>query len=145
MLNRKALFPGKDYLAQLGIICDALGKPSDEDIAWLTSVDALKYLRRLPNTKPKPISSLIPKLQDPAGQDFVSRMLVFNPEKRWSAEKLLAHPYLAHLHDVSDEPGCKEAFRWEYEEVPMKEQDLRKAFWEEFCRYCPKLREQPAP
>eukprot|EP01059_Diplonema_ambulator_P034423 TRINITY_DN7697_c0_g1_i3.p1 TRINITY_DN7697_c0_g1~~TRINITY_DN7697_c0_g1_i3.p1 ORF type:complete len:376 (+),score=104.66 TRINITY_DN7697_c0_g1_i3:1055-2182(+) len=146
MLNRKPLFPGKDHLTQLGIICDALGKPSDEDLAWLSSPEALRYLKRLPPTKPKPISALVPKLQDPVAQEFLSKMLVFNPEKRWSAERLLAHPYLAHLHDVADEPVSKDIFQWEYEEVQgMKAIDLRRAFWKEFCRFHPKLREKPAP
>eukprot|EP00754_Rhynchopus_humris_P037935 Rhum_TRINITY_DN20641_c0_g1::Rhum_TRINITY_DN20641_c0_g1_i1::g.171661::m.171661/K04371/MAPK1_3; mitogen-activated protein kinase 1/3 len=146
MLNRKPLFPGNDHLTQLGIICDALGKPSEEDVAWLHSEEALRYLSKLPNTKPKPISSLVPKLQDPVAQDFLAKMLVFNPEKRWSAEKLLAHPYLAHLHDETDEPVCRDVFCWEYEEVRgMKALDLRKAFWKEFCRYHPHLKEMAGP
>ena len=146
MLNRKPLFPGNDHLTQLGIICDALGKPSDEDVVWLQSEDALKYLRKLPNTKPKPISALVPRLQDATAQDFLSKMLIFNPERRWSAEKLLAHPYLAHLHDEADEPLCKDIFQWEYEEAQgMKPLDLRRAFWKEFCRFHPKLKDMPPP
>jgi serine/threonine protein kinase len=31
-------------------------------------------------------------------------MLAFNPDARWSAKQLLEHPYLASLHDPSDEP-----------------------------------------
>eukprot|EP01063_Lacrimia_lanifica_P017465 TRINITY_DN2454_c0_g1_i1.p1 TRINITY_DN2454_c0_g1~~TRINITY_DN2454_c0_g1_i1.p1 ORF type:complete len:395 (+),score=153.96 TRINITY_DN2454_c0_g1_i1:63-1187(+) len=146
MLNRKPLFPGRDHLQQLGIICDGLGKPSDEDLAWLSSPEALRYLRKLPKSPPKPMSQLVPKLQDPQGQDFLSHMLVFNPEKRWSAERLLAHPYLGHLHDISDEPVSKEPFQWEYEEVHgMKAIDLRRAYWKEFCRFHPHLAQQPAP
>eukprot|EP00756_Hemistasia_phaeocysticola_P023032 Hpha_TRINITY_DN15868_c2_g12::TRINITY_DN15868_c2_g12_i1::g.192145::m.192145/K04371/MAPK1_3; mitogen-activated protein kinase 1/3 len=145
MMNRKPLFPGKDYLHQLGIICDALGKPSEEDMAWLSNQEALRYLRRLPNTVPKPINVLVPKMQDPVSQDFLSKMLVFNPEKRLSAAQLLAHPYLAHLHDPSDEPTAPEIFKWEYEDSQvMKDIDLRRGFWKEFCRFHPKLRELPA-
>jgi hypothetical protein len=37
-------------------------------------------------------------------------MLVFDPSKRITVEEALAHPYLASLHDVSDEPVCSNPF-----------------------------------
>jgi len=144
MMNRKPLFPGKDYLHQLGIICDALGKPTEDDIAWLKNKEAEKYLQRLQNTTPKPINVLVPKMQDAISQDFLGKMLVFNPSKRSSAAQLLEHKYLQHLHDPSDEPTAPEIFKWEYEDSQqIKETELRRGFWKEFCRFHPKLAQAP--
>lgn len=35
---------------------------------------------------------------------------MFDPSKRITVEEALAHPYLASLHDVSDEPVCSTPF-----------------------------------
>ena len=34
------------------------------------------------------------------------KLLVFNPNKRLSAEAALRHPYVAQFHNVADEPVC---------------------------------------
>ena len=42
--------------------------------------------------------------------NLLSRMLVFNPNKRISIEQALKHPYMAALHDINDEPICSNPF-----------------------------------
>ena len=37
LLARVPLFPGDDYIAQLRLICDKLGRPSDGDLEFITS------------------------------------------------------------------------------------------------------------
>lgn len=44
-------------------------------------------------------------------------MLVFNPERRISVDAALRHPYLAALHDPSDEPVAGRAFTFEAPQV----------------------------
>ncbi|KAJ9441309.1 Mitogen-activated protein kinase 5 [Diplonema papillatum] len=47
LINRKPLFPGRDYLHQLNIITDALGTPCAEDVGMYRRDDqAASYLRR---------------------------------------------------------------------------------------------------
>ena len=42
--------------------------------------------------------------------NLLSRMLVFNPNKRITIEQALKHPYMAALHDINDEPICSKPF-----------------------------------
>ena len=42
-------------------------------------------------------------------------MLVFDPTKRITVEQALEHPYLASLHDVSDEPVCPTPFTFDFD------------------------------
>ncbi len=42
-------------------------------------------------------------------------MLVFDPTKRITVEQALEHPYLASLHDVSDEPKCPTPFTFDFD------------------------------
>jgi serine/threonine protein kinase len=119
------------------MLCAAFGKPP----AHLAAEPSVrKTLDAIPETKPVPLSQLVPKLTNPVGQDFLSKMLELDPTKRWSAEQLLAHPFLAHLHDPTDEPAHDKIFEWEYEKnVNMTKQQLRDAFWKEVLHYNPHL------
>jgi mitogen-activated protein kinase 1/3 len=139
MLTRKPLFQGKDYFAQLDLICKVLGKPSDADIAFVTDKHARDYVKKMPDYPPQQLAKLVSRVSDPHIESFLSRMLVFNPAKRAPAEELLAHPYLAHLHDEADEPKHPEIFNWEWEKVHMTEADLREGFWKEMLKFHPEL------
>eukprot|EP00755_Sulcionema_specki_P007374 Sspe_Gene.38090::Locus_18371_Transcript_1_1_Confidence_1.000_Length_1310::g.38090::m.38090 len=131
LMNRRVLFQGKDYLQQLNLICECLGVPSDDDMAFLKQHEATKYMKSLPYA-PKPLTSVVPSIaKNPTALDFLSRMLVFNPEKRLSAAELLCHPYLEGYHDPEDEPECPEKFEWEHDSTNLSEAQLRDLIWEE--------------
>lgn len=46
-------------------------------------------------------------------------MLVFDPRKRITATKALAHEYVAAYHDPSDEPEAKEQFDWSFNDADL--------------------------
>jgi serine/threonine protein kinase len=48
MLARKPLFPGTDYIAQLRLICEKLGRPSVEELDFVTSERAKAFMLDLP-------------------------------------------------------------------------------------------------
>ena len=48
LLQRKPLFPGKDYIDQLKLIIKTLGSPSDSDLTFINSQKARAYIKALP-------------------------------------------------------------------------------------------------
>jgi len=43
MLARKPLFPGTDYMAQLRLICEKLGRPAENELDFITSQKAKAF------------------------------------------------------------------------------------------------------
>lgn len=68
-------------------------------------------------------------------------MLVFHPGKRIAVEDCLAHPYLASLHDPSDEPLAHAEFSFDFERMPLTKQVLRDLLSNEMLCFHPELRE----
>ena len=133
LYNRRPLFPAKTTVEQIRMLCQAFGKPPR---TMVQEPAALKTLDAIPDTKALPLAQLVPKLTNPVGQDFLQKMLILDPKKRATATELLAHPFLAHLHDEKDEPSHTHVFKWEHETaVHMKKDGLRQAFWKEICHY----------
>lgn len=49
-------------------------------------------------------------------------MLTFNPDKRYSVEECLAHPYFESLHNPEEEPRAEKPFDWSWDNFePTKE------------------------
>lgn len=65
-------------------------------------------------------------------------MLVFHPEKRISVEEALAHPWLAALHDETDEPVAEVPFTFDVpgQLPPDTAADL---MWKEVLKFHPEL------
>eukprot|EP01025_Chloroclados_australasicus_P012256 TRINITY_DN15619_c0_g1_i1.p4 TRINITY_DN15619_c0_g1~~TRINITY_DN15619_c0_g1_i1.p4 ORF type:complete len:175 (-),score=25.40 TRINITY_DN15619_c0_g1_i1:289-813(-) len=133
MLQRKPLFPGKDYLNQIKLIIQMLGTPSDQDLSFLASSKAKAYLksqygmrkdfkRHFVNANPKAL-------------DLLDRMLKFDPRKRISVEQALKHPYLAPLHDPSNEANAPGPFEVGFDEVKLDESQVRSLVWNEIIEF----------
>lgn len=160
LLGRKPLFPGKDYLHQLTLITDVIGSPDDEDIEYIESEKARRYircagwarraflvrrLRSLPRrphvpTRSLPCKPCIPfdriyPNANPLAVDILNKLLLFNPAKRISVDEALAHPYLASLHDPSDEPLADEPFSFQFEATPMSKQVLKSLITQEMLYF----------
>lgn len=49
----------------------------------------------------------------------------------WAVEEALAHPYLASLHDVADEPVCPDSFSFDFEQQPLTEEQIKDMIYKE--------------
>eukprot|EP00191_Tetraselmis_sp_GSL018_P006474 CAMPEP_0177608022 /NCGR_PEP_ID=MMETSP0419_2-20121207/18239_1 /TAXON_ID=582737 /ORGANISM="Tetraselmis sp., Strain GSL018" /LENGTH=377 /DNA_ID=CAMNT_0019102663 /DNA_START=407 /DNA_END=1540 /DNA_ORIENTATION=- len=134
LLGRKALFPGKDYVHQLNLITKVIGSPSEEDLMFISSEKARRYIRSLPKHEHVGFQKLFPKANEMA-VDLVEKMLVFDPNKRITVEQALEHPYLASLHDVNDEPTCEAPFDFDFEDDNLNETKIADIIFQDVLHY----------
>lgn len=128
MYNRKPLFPGKSTLEQIQIITLAMGKIPLEVIE---KPESQTLWKNIPDGHSISLAQLVPKMTNSHGLDILGKMLTLDPRRRPTANELLHHPYLAHLHDEKDEPLCSEPFNWPYEGITLDAVHLRAAFLKE--------------
>jgi serine/threonine protein kinase len=139
LLGRKPLFPGDDYIHQLQIISDVIGTASDEDLNFVTSEKARRFMKSQ-DFKPKvPFSKLFPEANETA-IDLLDKMLAFNPAKRITVEDALKHPYLADLHNPEDEPTCSEEFDFDFEKADLSKEMIQELIYNEMCNFHPDKR-----
>eukprot|EP00193_Tetraselmis_chui_P021934 CAMPEP_0177795238 /NCGR_PEP_ID=MMETSP0491_2-20121128/26119_1 /TAXON_ID=63592 /ORGANISM="Tetraselmis chuii, Strain PLY429" /LENGTH=390 /DNA_ID=CAMNT_0019318041 /DNA_START=380 /DNA_END=1552 /DNA_ORIENTATION=- len=141
LLGRKPLFPGKDYVHQLNLITKVIGSPSEEDLMFIGSEKARRYIRSLPKHEHVDYKQLYPNANELA-LDLIDKMLVFDPNKRITVEEALEHPYLASLHDVNDEPSCNTPFDFDFENDSLTEELIADIIYEDMLTFHSEIREE---
>lgn len=136
IIKREPLFPGKDYVQQLGLITELLGSPDDSDLEFLRSDNARRYVKQLPHRPKQPFSVKFPNVS-PVAIDLAERMLVFDPSKRITIEEALNHPYLSSLHEINEEPICSSPFNFDFERSTLSEEDIKELIWMESLNFNP--------
>ena len=87
LIGRKPLFPGRDYVQQINLICSILGTPTEEDTKYIESDRAKRYIQSLPPRPKISFSQIYPESSDQA-IDLLEKMLVFDPTKRISVKEV---------------------------------------------------------
>jgi mitogen-activated protein kinase 15 len=106
LLGGKPMFPGTSTMNQLDRIIEVTGRPSKEDIDAIQSEFAGTMLESLPDTEPRSLQSLYPNASEDA-IDLLQKLLMFNPDKRITAEEALAHAYVGQFHNPDEEIACE--------------------------------------
>ena len=132
LLLRKPILPGTDANHQIDLIFNLIGTPSDEDILSIPNPKAREKVLKLTKRSPKPIEMLF-RDANPQAVDLLQKLLIFNPEKRFTVEQALAHPYLSALHFAEDEPTCKPVsmFDFEFERQQLSMKDFKDLIYSE--------------
>mmetsp|Transcript_2583 Transcript_2583/g.7327 ORF Transcript_2583/g.7327 Transcript_2583/m.7327 type:complete len:397 (+) Transcript_2583:376-1566(+) len=142
LLGRKPLFPGKDYVHQLNLITKVIGSPSEEDLMFISSEKARRYIRSLPKHSHVDFRTLYPHANETA-LDLIEKMLVFDPNRRITVEEALEHPYLASLHDVNDEPSCEDPFEFNFESEDLSgEEIIADIIYKDMLKYYDDIRQE---
>ena len=120
MILGKPLFPGSSTLNQLERIMAAIEKPSRADIDSIQSHYGASLLDKSSTSsfksggQGKSIAALLTTPAAGSGAlaavdedavDLIQKLLVFNPQKRLTAEEALRHPYIRRFHNAADEPA----------------------------------------
>ncbi|XP_016352367.1 extracellular signal-regulated kinase 2-like [Sinocyclocheilus anshuiensis] len=105
MLLGKPLFPGTSTINQIEKIMSAIPHPSTEDVLAIRSEYGASVIQRMLLRRQVPLDEILPASVRPDALDLVQRLLVFNPDKRLSAEEALQHPYVSKFHNPAREPS----------------------------------------
>ncbi|NXL81083.1 MK15 kinase, partial [Leptocoma aspasia] len=103
MLLGKPLFPGTSTMNQIEQILRVIPPPSPEGRTLLQGESLYNFFltsrQRVTFEEIFPSSTPLPAL------DLLKKLLVFNPDKRLTAEEALQHPYVSRFHCPSREPS----------------------------------------
>jgi mitogen-activated protein kinase 1/3 len=103
LLSKKFMFPGENYIAQIKLIIDVLGTQDVKDLDFISNSSAKNFVMQFQNIPKKNFSDIL-KCENPLAVDLVEKMLVFNPDKRYSIEDCLNHPYLKNMREGIEDP-----------------------------------------
>jgi len=96
MVTKRPLFPGDSEIDELFRIFRTLGTPDEQMWPGVSKLPDYKPAN-FPHWGTQPISSVLPAPFDPQGIDLLSKMLVYEPQKRISAKEALSHPFFDDL------------------------------------------------
>ncbi|XP_030644997.1 mitogen-activated protein kinase 15 [Chanos chanos] len=105
MLLGKPLFPGTSTINQIEKIMSAIPHPTPEDVLSIRSEYGASVIQRMLLRPQVPLDELLQSSAPPDALDLLQRLLVFNPDKRLTAEQALQHPYVAKFHNPAKEPS----------------------------------------
>jgi glycogen synthase kinase 3 beta len=104
----RPLFLGESPSDQLVEIIKILGKPTKEDII---SMNPKFQDHKFPEIKPTPWEKVFKNRKIPEYFiDLISKLLLYNPKERLTAEQALAHPYFDEIRKIKTNDGKYEGY-----------------------------------
>ncbi|NXY24753.1 MK15 kinase, partial [Atrichornis clamosus] len=105
MLLGKPLFPGTSTMNQIEQILRVIPAPSPEDILALQSEYTASVINHMSSRQRVAFEEIFPSSTPLPALDLLKKLLVFNPDKRLTAEEALQHPYVNRFHCPAREPS----------------------------------------
>ncbi|NXN97441.1 MK15 kinase, partial [Rhinopomastus cyanomelas] len=105
MLLGKPLFPGTSTVNQIEQILKVIPAPSPEDILAVQSDYMASVINHMSSWQRATLEEILPSSTPLAALDLLKKLLVFNPNKRLTAEEALQHPYVKRFHCPAREPS----------------------------------------
>ncbi|NWH40920.1 MK15 kinase, partial [Chloropsis hardwickii] len=105
MLLGKPLFPGTSTMNQIEQILRVIPAPSPEGRTLLWGKIACIIFFFLTSRQRVAFEEIFPSSTPLSALDLLKKLLVFNPDKRLTAEQALQHPYVSRFHCPSREPS----------------------------------------
>ncbi|XP_056018511.1 mitogen-activated protein kinase 15-like [Ostrea edulis] len=118
MLGGKPLFPGSSTLNQIEKIMSTIPTPTKEDIESIKSAYGASILEKATLKSKKTLEELLPDAPRD-GIDLLKRLLLFNPDRRITADEALRHPYISRFHNSAEEISLN------YDVVPPLSDDVQ--------------------
>ena len=107
----RPLFPGNSTLDQMERVVALTGHPTQDDIKSMHSDFAETMIANLTYSHhPITLKQKLPNADDTT-IDFISKLLVFNPEHRMNVQEALEHPFVAQFHNPAEEIACDEPIK----------------------------------
>lgn len=140
---RRPLFPGQDTKNQLEVICNKLGKPSEEETERIRNKQARAFIRALPDSRRVDLRRLMGGNAPEEAVDLVEQMLRFDARKRITAEQALGHAFVRDYRDKKAETvaGKIDCERLEPpSERKLGRDGVRRLMWDEMLAFHPDAR-----
>ena len=115
LLSKKFMFPGENYIAQIKLIIDVLGTQDVNDLNFISNSSAKNFVMQFQNIPKKNFKTIL-NCQNPLAVDLVEKMLVFNPDKIYSIEDCLNHPYLKNMREGIEDPVFNGIFNLDFDD-----------------------------
>jgi len=110
------------------------GTPTAEDLEYITNPQAKEFVLKLARRTKQSFSQLFPK-SNPVALDLLAKMLHFNPNKRYTIEQCISHPYFETLHNPEEEPISEAPFDWSFDDIELTKENLQRIIYDESLHF----------
>jgi len=135
LILRKPIFPGGNHIEQLKIIFKIIGTPESDDLDWIKTPEAKKWVGSMKKTPGRNFDELFKSASDDI-RSILRNMLLLDPQKRQSVEALLEHASVKELHNLKRETTCEKFnINFEFEAAINTIFGVRHMMFEEFTKF----------